>query len=479
MDSKILAEMFDQIETWNYDIHSVTVIRNGYKVVDATIYPFQKGSKHNILSCTKSIVSALIGIAIEQGYIESVEQPVLSFFSTRTTANLDADKEAMTLEHLLMMAPGLECRDSYLYNWQGADEMMQTDDWVQYMLDLPMAEPPGTRFEYCNGASFLLSAIIQETTGMTAAEYAQANLFDPLGISDVAWGANHQGITLGWGDMYLQPQDMAKIGYLYLNEGRWDDEQIIPSDWVTSSTRKHITATLQDGYGYQWWIAKDGVYIAQGYKGQFIYVVPDLDLVVAFTGHLPDGQFGVPEHYMEDLIIPAVKSSDTLPPNRQAVKSLESKIQQLSQSQDEPKPVPPLPPIADRVTGRTYVMDPNPFKIQSVSLLFGKGAEASLRLQWNPDEAEGIMRDPEYWKKPAEWSIGLDDIYRFSPDELKIPVGVKGLWQSGDIFVIYVDFTGFAARAQLQFTFEGDQVFLQIKVEGESGITGINGRLEE
>ena len=146
-----------------------------------------QGSKHIIHSCTKSIISALIGIAIEQGYIESVKQPVLSFFPTRTAANLDANKEAMTLEHLLMMASGLECRDSYLYRWRGLNQMRQTDDWVQFMLDLPMAEPSGTRFEYCNGASFLLSAIIQETTGMSASEFAEAHLFGPLGISDVEW----------------------------------------------------------------------------------------------------------------------------------------------------------------------------------------------------------------------------------------------------------------------------------------------------
>ena len=309
MDSELLVKMFDFIQEQNYDIHSVTIIRNGYLVVDATIYPFDQGSKHNIHSCTKSIVSALIGIAIERGYIESTKQPVLSFFPGRTNANLDANKEVMTLEHLLMMASGLECRDSYLYRWRGISQMRESDDWAQFMLDLPMAEPPGTKFEYCNGASFLLSAIIQETTGMSASEFAEAHLFGPLGILDVDWPSNPQGITIGWGELRMRPHDMAKIGYLYLNKGQWDGKQIVPTSWVAESTRKHISATLQDGYGYQWWIANDGVYMALGYAGQYIIVVPEHELVVVFTSNLSEDDFHIPGNLLNNFILPATKSS--------------------------------------------------------------------------------------------------------------------------------------------------------------------------
>jgi len=172
MDSETLAKMFETIQEQEYNIDSVTVIRNGYMVADATVYPFKPDSRHIIHSCTKSIVSALIGIAIDEGYIESVNQPILDIFSERTVANLDSDKEAMTLEHMLMMASGLECRDSYLYRWRGLREMERSDDWVQFVLDLPMAEPPGSRFEYCNGGSFLLSATIQDRTGMSGRDVA-------------------------------------------------------------------------------------------------------------------------------------------------------------------------------------------------------------------------------------------------------------------------------------------------------------------
>jgi CubicO group peptidase (beta-lactamase class C family) len=202
--------------------------------------------------------------------------------------------------------------------------MRQTGDWVQYMLDLPMAEEPGTHFEYCNGGSFLLSAILQETTGRTALEYAGERLFGPLGISDVTWLANPQGISVGWGEVRMRPHDMLKIGYLYLNEGRWEGEQIVPVEWVAASTRRHIDGTLQDGYGYQWWIAEPDVYMALGYSGQYILVAPELDMVVVFTSQLAERDFYLPQQLFERYIRPAVKSPDPLPENAEGVALLQS-----------------------------------------------------------------------------------------------------------------------------------------------------------
>jgi CubicO group peptidase (beta-lactamase class C family) len=331
MDSEMLADMLETIQEEDYEIDSVAVVRNGYMVVDATIFPFEPGSRHIIYSCTKSIVSALVGIAIDEGYIEGVDQLVLDFFPERTVANLDAYKEAMTLEDVLTMSTGLECRDSYLYRWQGLLQMRQSEDWVQFMLDLPMAEEPGTRFEYCNGASFLLSAIIQGTTSMTALAFANEHLFGPLGIIDVEWSSSPQGITIGWSDLCLTPHDMAKIGYLYLNEGLWDGKQIVSAEWVKASTREHISAgTLEDGYGYQWWIDDSGIYMALGYSGQYIVVVRDKDMVVVFVSDLEERDFYIPQTLLNDFIIPAAKSTTPLPDNPDGVALLESRTEALA-----------------------------------------------------------------------------------------------------------------------------------------------------
>ncbi len=330
MDSGLLSAMLGEILEENYAIDSVTIVRNGYMVVDVSIHPFSSTSKHNIYSCTKSVVSALVGIAINQGYIEGLNQSVLSFFPQRTIANRDANKEAMTLEHLLTMTTGFQCQDSYLYRWSGLNQMRDSEDWVQFVLDLPMEGEPGERFEYCNGASHLLSGIIHETTGMSANEYAEEHLFGPLGISDVDWSSSPQGISVGYSELRMRPQDMAKIGLLYLNEGRWDGEQIVPSEWVVSSTSQYISATLEDGYGYQWWVDDSGMYLALGYRGQFIYVIPEKEMVVVFTSSLEDNDFYVPQTLLNEFIIPAAVTSSTLPDNPEGVALLESIIVELT-----------------------------------------------------------------------------------------------------------------------------------------------------
>jgi len=331
MDSQILETMLETVQNQNYNIDSVTIIRNGTLFLDAAVYPYSQDSKHIIHSCTKSIVSILIGIALDQGFIEGVQTPVLEFFPDRTASNLDSDKESLTLENLLTMTSGLECRDSYLYRWSGLNDMRDSNDWVQFMLDLPMEERPGTKFEYCNGASFLLSAIISETTGLSSNEFAEINLFAPLGITDLNWPTNPQGINIGWGELRMLPTDMAKIGYLYLSGGEWDGEQIVPTAWVEDSTRKHISATLEDGYGYQWWVDDSGMYLALGYAGQFIFVVPEKEMVVVFTSDLSDSDFYLPQNLLNDYIIPAAVSPDPLPKNPAAESALGQLIEELSQ----------------------------------------------------------------------------------------------------------------------------------------------------
>jgi len=305
MDAALLEQLVDTIATAGHAIDSVTVIRNGRIVLDEYFADFEPGQMHILHSCTKSITSALIGIAIDQGHIESVEQRVLEFFPDLVPAILDADKEAMTLEDLLMMSSGIECGESE----RVLDGMRASSDWVRYMLDREMAYTPGTRFEYCSGNSFLLSAIIQQTTGMSALEFAQRNLFGPLGITDVYWPANLDGINHGWGDMGLKPHDMAKVGFLYLNGGVWEGEQIIPAGWVEESTQGRLPTFRTNGlfhdYGYQWWVDPAGLYAASGTGGQFIYVVPQEHLVVVFTGRVSDADFGVPERLLRTYILPA------------------------------------------------------------------------------------------------------------------------------------------------------------------------------
>ena len=299
-----LDEMLDEIKSRGIGADSVTVVRDGYVVLNEYFSTYQ-GEPHIIYSCTKSVVSTLIGIAIEEGYIEGLDVRVLDLFPDRTAADVNDWKEEMTLRDLLTMTAGFDARDSYLYEWEGLNTMHASPDALQYVLDLPVIEEPGTRFEYTNGVSHLLSCIITETTGMSALEYGMDRLFEPLGIQDVEWHEDSMGRNWGYSRIYITPQDMAKIGYLFLNGGGWNGTQIVPEGWVEEATRKHVDATIMDGYGYQWWVSGKGYYSAVGHMGQFIHVVPDLDLVVVFTSRT-EADFDRILSLLERYVIPAV-----------------------------------------------------------------------------------------------------------------------------------------------------------------------------
>lgn len=484
MDSQKLADLIDHIREQDLDIHSVTVVRNGYIVADATFYPFEGDSMHNLRSVTKSFVSALIGIAIEQGHIDSLDQPVLSFFPDRVVANVDARKEAMTLEDVLKMATGLECRDSFKYRWAGAYLMMQSDDWVQHVLDLPMLEEPGTRFEYCNGATLLLSAIIQETSGMTAAKFAEQHLFTPLGINDVIWPTNPQGVTVGFSELRIRPHDMAKFGYLYQQDGQWDGRQIVPASWVAASTASQIAAlgAGSGDYGYQWWVEPDGIYSARGHAGQYIFVVPDSELVAVFTGNLSDEFLQVPEMLMDIYVVPAVKSAEALSPNPDGVAALESSIQAVAVPPTGPEPVPPLPETAGRISGQTYLLDmPNPAGLVSFSLAFDDGDEALMTTEYLP-EVEIFFVEGMPTPLELEVALGLDNVYRFSPAEFGLMMGAKGEWLADDVFLVHLDGIGNIGWQRVQVTFAGEQITLELwddSTSPPSKIPPFNGRLAE
>jgi CubicO group peptidase (beta-lactamase class C family) len=307
MDSGLLDEMVAEIRDEGIGVDGVTVIRDGYIVLDEYFPPFSRGERHIIYSCTKSVVSTLIGIAIEEGHIEDLDVKVLDLFPDRAVRNINDWKKDMTLRDLLTMTAGFDARDSYLYEWEGLNRMHESADELQHVLDLPVIEEPGTRFEYTNGVSHLLSSLITEKTGMSALDFGMEHLFGPLGIDDIEWHTDSNGRNWGYSRIYITPHDMAKFGYMFLKGGEWDGTQIVPREWVDDATDWHVDATIMNGYGYQWWVSGRGYYTAIGYRGQFIHVVPDLDLVVVFASS-NDEQFPVILGLLERYVIPAVAS---------------------------------------------------------------------------------------------------------------------------------------------------------------------------
>lgn len=301
LDAARLSQMSDAIQAQDLALHSLLVIRHGYIVSETYFAPYRADTKHELYSCTKSFIATLVGIAIDQRAIADVTQPVADLLPGRTFKNPSAEKAAMTLAHLLTMTTGLD--------WTEGDPayraMYMSRDWVSYVMDLPMRAQPGVEFNYCSGCSHILSAIVQGRTGMSTRDFAAKALFQPLGITDVRWDTDAQGIPIGGWGLQITPRDMAKLGFLYLHGGAWEGRQIVSAQWVQTATEKHTATGGAPGYGYQWWIyPRWNAYAALGRQGQTIFVIPDLDLVVVTTAAVEnhDAIFRLIEQY----IVPAV-----------------------------------------------------------------------------------------------------------------------------------------------------------------------------
>lgn len=307
IDPDKLQQMFAAIEDRNLALHSVVIVRNGYIVAEMYYPPYDQNTQHELYSCTKSFISALVGIAIAEGApeegLEGVDESVLACFPTYDFANTDAHKSAMTIEHLLTMTSGLD--------WPEGDPIYRqlwiSRDWVQFVLDRPMVAEPGSQFNYNSGCSHVLSAIVAKHGGVLTQSFAQEHLFNPLGMSNVDWDHDANGLAIGGWGLQITPRDMAKFGYLYLHEGIWDGQQIVPTAWVQTSTSSHVETEQTFSYGYQWWTyPKWGAYTARGRYGQLIFVIPEYDMVVVFTAGLDSDAPLVA--LIEDFIVPAVQN---------------------------------------------------------------------------------------------------------------------------------------------------------------------------
>ncbi|MHA2252928.1 MAG: serine hydrolase domain-containing protein [Candidatus Kariarchaeaceae archaeon] len=325
MDSSKLDEMEDYIIDSGFNIDGILIVRHGYIVFESNPTGYSLDEYHMIQSCTKSVTSALIGIAIKEGFIESINQKLVDFFPDREIANLDARKKNITLFHLLTMSDGLYWTElDYSYNdpRNTLGQMWYAPDPIQHILDQPMAREPGQSYKYNSGATMLLGEIIKQATGMNAHKLAKEYLFSKIGIEQVLWGALKNDVLHTDGGLVMKIRDMARLGYLFLNNGTWNGEQILHSDWIQQSSSSHYqtrhgfwngTSINLHGYGYLWWIfSGTGAYAATGHYEQKIIVVPSHDLVTVITANIADEVlYEVPyltDKLLFEYIIPSISS---------------------------------------------------------------------------------------------------------------------------------------------------------------------------
>lgn len=314
MDSELLNEIDSMIADNFLDIDSITVIRNGYLVyekyyenyiprtennyTDGAAMVWTGTNMHQLHSATKSIVSLLIGIAIDNEFLESVNQTFFDICPEYWKPSYNESKLNITIEHILTQTSGLP--------WDVLSRMLGHEPPVNYIeavLDQELLDEPGESYSYSSDATQLLSAIINETTGMKLSEFAEQYLFEPIGISSEGWywdegpvgdssegwfwEEDYEGFSYGGTGIYMSPRNMAKIGLLCSNEGNWNGTQVVSSEWIEESVTVHVQSQY---LGYLWWLnwEEPFIYRASGFRGQMIYVIPDLDIVVTINSVEPD-----------------------------------------------------------------------------------------------------------------------------------------------------------------------------------------------
>ena len=292
LDPMLVGEMY--LNAADLDtIYSLLVIKNGYLIAEDYFNEGSADQKDRLQSVTKSFTSALVGIALEQGCLSSVDQKMLDFFPEVASKITDPRKEQIVLRDLLEMRAGYPSEEDDPALWDG----LLSGHYPPLIEAFPLISDPGTRFHYSNLTSNWLGIIVDRACGMNLKTYAEEHLFLPLEVKAGEWGQDAEGHNNGCGDLHLTPRDAAKFGLLYLNEGVYKGNQVIPADWVHDSLQTYsvneafvnkIGHFRDIGYGYQWWSATTGehhVNFAWGHGGQLIVLVDEFDMVIVTTSY--------------------------------------------------------------------------------------------------------------------------------------------------------------------------------------------------
>lgn len=312
VDRNAVDDLFNTLDAQKLGLHSLMVLRRGVVIGEGWWHPYRADVPHTMFSVSKSFVSTAVGIALMEGRLD-LDEPILSFFPSYATPEVERNVDGLLLRHLLSMSTG------HVTDTMRVMRALPNDDWVKLFLEVPIVHPPGSRFLYNSGASFMLAAVVASRTGQRVIDYLRPRLFDPLGIETPEWQRNARGIELGASGLRLRTEDLAKFSQLYLQGGVWNGHRIVTENWVRSATSAHVSTPGEgdtdwsQGYGFQFWRSLHSSYRADGAYGQFGLVVPELELVVAITAGTARNTDVLPVVW--DALLPGVlaRSEATLP----------------------------------------------------------------------------------------------------------------------------------------------------------------------
>ena len=437
-------------------MNSFMLIRHGRVVAEGWWGPYAPTTPHILYSLSKSFTSTAIGLAAAEGKL-SVDDPVLKFFPEEGPAEPSANLRAMRVRDLLRMVTGHQT-EAALFG--AVDSSMRSASWVKRFFAHPVAFKPGTHFLYNSPATYMLSAIVQKTTGQTVNDYLTPRLYEPLGIAKPAWVSSPEGINAGAYGLSVRTEDIAKMGQLYLQQGKWKGKQILPAAWVAEATARQTsngsapTSDWDQGYGYQFWQSRHG-FRGDGAFGQYMLILPQYDAVVVITSGVRDMQAVM--NLVWDKLLPAMQPH-ALAENVAAQRALRGKLASLTV---RVAPGRPTSPIASSVSGRWYQLPENERGMRAVSLELSAAPVLHVRT------ASGETTTPigiGVWSSSKGWANGMDHLLSVTPP---VAIAASGGWSTDSVFTVKLVAPETPFYSTMSFHFDGDRLV----VDGEQNVS--------
>lgn len=449
--SGAISALVERLQSKEGGAHSLMLLRHGQVAAEGWWAPYGPERPHMLFSLSKSFTSTAVGLAVADGLL-TVDDFVLSYFTEFAPADPGLYLETMRIRHLLSMNTG--------HSEDTLPALLSRDDgaWRRAFLECPVTNPPGSLFCYNSGASYMLSAIVQQVTGQRVVDYLQARLFEPLGIRAPRWDVCPAGInTGGWG-LNLRTEDIARFGQLYLQKGRWDDRQLVPEAWVKTATTFHSDNSMrespdwQQGYGYQFWMCRHGAYRGDGAFGQYCIVMPEQDAVLALTSGVRDLQAVLDAVW--DILLPAMGDTP-LPESTTIEAALDDHLESLVIAPPDGEATSPL---ATQVSGRRYVF-PQGSGIHAVTLqVDGETTRVTFE---DPLGSHSIVASMDGSWREGRTRLGFVPSRTMRAQEER-PVAASGAWEEDHIFALKFCFYETPFHPTARFRFEGDTVTVSL-----------------
>jgi CubicO group peptidase (beta-lactamase class C family) len=449
--SAALLQFVEALDSQMHELHSFMLLRHGSVVAEGWWAPYRPEYPHMLFSLSKSFTSTAVGLAVAEGHF-SIDDLVLSFFPDEAPAQASDFLAAMRVRHLLSMSTG-HAEDTW-----GSMIHRPDGNWIKGFLGVPVLHAPGTHFLYNTGATYMLAAIVQKTTGTRLIDYLEPRLFEPLGIQHATWEESPQGIATGGIGLSLTTEEIARFGQFYLQKGIWQGRRLLSEAWIAEATTTQMSngansqSDWTQGYGYQFWRCRHGAYRGDGVFGQYCIVMPEQDAVLAITGGIDVFDAQQPLDLVWDILLPAM-SNEPPAEDRASQHRLTEKLSSLALLPVQGRAP---SPIASQVSGRTYRIDGNELKLETIALhVSGSGWRVSIKT------AAGEETIP---CGSGVWQHGQTTLFNDPRLHGPTPVVASGAWTAEDSFTMVVRLYETPFFHTLVYHFVGNEMIVELRV---------------